>query len=191
MIAKPGKGILLLAAVLFAGSFLGTAVTRSQTAASRPCPARGPLPKWLGLGTEEAAAIEAVDPQFSEDLLKLRGEVDDARAALIALFAKPDVTDDELRAQIDAVIDANNRVERRVADYLVSVRRYLTPAQQRKLFNLCADEVQQCRRRWQRGHCSGCGASRDTALRPGRGHRQGQGKGGGPGYGLGRDSGKP
>jgi Spy/CpxP family protein refolding chaperone len=189
MIAKSGAGMLILAAVLFAGSFVGTAVTRSQTAASRPCPARGPLPKWLGLEAEEAAAIEAVDPQFSEDLLKSRGEVDDARAALIALFAKPDVTDDELRAQIDAVIDAHNRVEHRVADYLVSVRRYLTPAQQKRLFSLCADEVRQCRRRWQRGHCPACGAPRGTALRPGRG--QGQGKGAGPGRGFGRGSGRP
>ena len=191
MIAKSGAGMLILAAVLFAGSFVGTAVTRSQTAASRPCPARGPLPKWLGLGAEKAAAIEAVDPQFSEDLLTLRGEVDDARAALITLFETPDVTDDELRAQIDAVIDAHNRVERRVADYLVSVRRYLTPAQQRKLFNLCADEVQQCRRRWQRGHCPERGASGGAAMRPGRGQRQGQGKGAGPGRGFGRGAGRP
>jgi Spy/CpxP family protein refolding chaperone len=181
----------MLAAVLFAGSFVGTAVTRSQTAASRPVPTRGPLPRWLGLGAEEAAAIEAVDPQFSEDLLKLRGEVDDARAALITLFETPDVTDDELRAQIDAVINAHNRVERRVADYLVSVRRYLTPAQQRKLFNLCADEVQQCRRRWQRGHCPTREASGGAAMRPGRGQRQGQGKGAGPGRGFGRGAGRP
>ena len=144
---KKRMAFWVLGGAVFAGSFMGTALTRSQPAAQPPCATQPALARWLGVSEEAATSLEAADPLFAEDLARLRGEVDAARSALIGLFEKADVTDDDLRAQIEAVIAANGRLEHRVADYLIAVRGYLTPEQQKKLFGLCANEVRQCARR--------------------------------------------
>jgi hypothetical protein len=85
----------------------------------------------------------------------LRGELDTARARLAELFESVDASDEEIREAVDASIAAHNKLERRVSEYLISVRKHLTPDQQKKLFGLCANEIRECRKRCRQ---SGCGA---------------------------------
>ena len=109
---KDGRRIALLAAVLFAGSFAGTVATRSQSQPAEPVPppAGSPLAHWLHLDVEQAAAVNEHDPQFSEDLARLRRELADERSKLIAMFENVDTGDEELRKQIEAVIDAQHGI---------------------------------------------------------------------------------
>jgi len=157
--SNANRRILLLAVLLFAGSFAATMVTRSQTTEPAP-PAPGTtLTQWLHLDDEQAAEVDTHDPEFADDVRKLRETLADQRSRLITLFENVETPDEDLRQQIEAVIEAHNQVERRVAGYLITVRHHLTPAQQQRLFSLCADNVRYCWReqRWRSGQGAGHG----------------------------------
>ena len=186
---KATRRMVLLAVILFAGSFAGTIATRSQMIEPASRPAGSPLTQWLHLDAEQAVAVNKHDPRFSEDLAQLRGKLADERSKLIAMFENVDTGDEELREQIEAVIEAHNRQERRVADYLITVRHLLNPAQQQRLFSLCADNIRYCWRqqRWRHGQRQGeiggpgGGGGGRHGQGQGRGWRGGRGQGGGPG----------
>jgi hypothetical protein len=132
---------------LFAGGFAGTFAARSVPGPGERQAERRPLVRWLGLDEDTARVVHELDPDFGIELHALRQAHDDERAKLAELFENPEVTDAELRTRIEAVIAAGNAVDRRVAEHLLLVRDHLTPGQQRKLFDLCADHVRQHRRR--------------------------------------------
>lgn len=149
---------------VFAGGFAGAFATRSQSSAEHR---QKPLAHWLGLDPASAEAIREGDPDFEADLARLRGAYEEARLRLARLFDKADTSDNELRTQIEAVIRTHNAVERRVAEHLLIVREHLTPAQQKRLFELCAEQVRAGRQHrhrhgWQQGG------------HPGRGERRGR-----------------
>ena len=179
MITKAGIGIAVVACLCFGGSFLGTVATRSQSAPAAEPPPPLPVVSRLNLDSEQAKAVEARDPQFAGDFRTLRQALEDARSALAATFEDESATDDQIREQVEAVIAAHNRLERRVAEYLIAVRDHLTPGQQKKLFGLCAKRVRECGRRWRCGR--GAGAYRDENTKPRERHGRGRGRGhGGP-----------
>lgn len=179
MIAKTSVGISIVVILCFAGSFAGTVATRSQPAtrpASGPC---STMIRELELDPEQAKTVAAHDPQFADDLRTLRNKLEEARAALAAVFEDESTTDEEIRRQVEAAIDAHNQLERRVAEYLIAVRQHLTPCQQRRLLRLCAKQVRQCGRRWRGGWGTGDTPEQTgpPCERPGRGrgHRRGAG----------------
>jgi len=140
---------ILIALMVFVGGFVGTVATRyasSQTTTpSQPCS----LERWLRLDSDQAARIQELKPDFEKEVARLRQELRDARSELINLFENDQTTDEELRQQIETVIQTHNQVERYVADYLIAVRKHLTPAQQNRLFSLCAENVRYCWRQQQ------------------------------------------
>ncbi|MBN1511142.1 MAG: periplasmic heavy metal sensor [Phycisphaerae bacterium] len=152
MITKAGMTLMAVAAVVFAGAFLTTVGTTPTPSTNTPMP---PLARWLGVDAETAAIIHEQDPAFTEDVTALRRELDSARARLAELFENAEASDEQIRAAVDASIAAHNELERRVSEYLIAVRKHLTPDQQKKLFGLCANEIRECRKRCQK---SGCGA---------------------------------
>ncbi|MHC4444878.1 MAG: Spy/CpxP family protein refolding chaperone [Planctomycetota bacterium] len=186
--------LMIISTMVFAGSFAGTVATRSGTTKPAPSKDLSPLSRWLALDGDQAAKIEALDPNFAEEIGQLRDHLSDARKNLIALFENSQTTDQQLRDQIEQVIEAHNRVERRVTDHLIVVRPQLTPAQQQRLFSLCAENVRYCWRqqRWRQGRgCQGDETSNGgdhgfgQGKGPGRGHGRGHGAGRGPGRGHG------
>lgn len=181
MIAKASIGIVAVAGLCFGGSFLGTVATRSQSAPTVEPPLPSPVVSRLNLDPEQAKDVEARDPQFAEDFRTLRHALEDARSALAATFEDANAADERIREQVEAVIAAHNRLERRVAEYLIAVRDHLTPRQQKKLFGLCAERVRECGRRWRCGR--GAGARPDEIGKP----RERRGRGRGHGRGTGRD----
>jgi len=196
MITKASIGIAFVAALCFGGSFFGTVVTRLQTTtapASAPC---SPLARRLGLNPEQVKVLEAHDPQFAEDFRALREKLEEARLTLAAVFEKESATGDEIRAQVEAAIEAHNQLERRVAEYVITVRDHLTPEQQKRLFGLCAEKVRESGRRWRhgRGHHSNVmdddGSQGGWRRGQGRGHGRGEGYGRGQGHGRGDDHGE-
>ncbi len=152
MITKAGLSLMAVAALVFTGAFLTTVGTtpKPSTGASLP-----PLARRLGVDAETAAIIHAQDPAFTEDVTALRKKLDAARERLAELFETINASDEQIREAVDASINAHNELERRVSEYLIAVRKHLTPDQQKKLFGLCATEIRECRERCRQ---AGCGA---------------------------------
>jgi hypothetical protein len=156
------------------------------------------------------AEIEAEDPTFRADLAELRAELAEHRHRLAGLFESPDSTDEAIRAAVEDIIDTRTRLERRVTDYLLTVRHKLTPGQQERLFNICAEGVRGHGRPWGRaagkhGGRGGRGAGRSGGRAGwGRGERGSRGgwdaaeggsrgrggRGGGGHHGRGRPNGQ-
>ncbi len=177
MIAKTTIGIVLVAALCFGGSLVGTVAMRSQGPAGNDV-VLSPIADRLGLNPEQAESIKEQDPVFAEELGLLQGELHDARSQLAATFEKEDAGDDEIRQRVEAVIEAHNRVERRVAEYLITVRGHLTAQQQKQLYGLCAAKVRECSRKCCRD-CSRWGKSgSEGCRRGGAGHGPGRRHGG-------------
>ncbi|MCP4590904.1 MAG: periplasmic heavy metal sensor [bacterium] len=171
MTTRAGIGFLLLVSLCFGGSFWGTVATRTLPAPTVQ-PARVvscPLARELELDAQQAAAIDSRDPQFAEDLKVLRSALGEARTALAAAFEREDAAAADIREHVEDTIQAHNRLERRVAEYLIAVRDHLTVEQQARLLGFCAKSVRECGRRWDGGKddtaCSDCTACNTCALR--------------------------
>lgn len=165
------KPLALCCAGVFGGAFLATVLLRTPAPEARAETPDATLARWLGLDDQAARTLRERDPEFSAELQGLRDTLDKARAELADIFERPEVAPDLLRRQAETVIAAHNAVERRVLEYLLAVRDRLTPAQQKRLFELCAENVRTCKQRqWgQRGHQRGAAGSDAEHTRHGRG----------------------
>jgi len=157
MITKAGISITVLAVLCFGASFLWTVSTQSQDVTVTPptAAAASPLACCFDMEPEQAESIAAQDPTFTQDLRILRGRFQDAQTALVAAFEMESATDEEIRSRVEAAIEAHNKLERRMANYIIKVRSHLTPCQQKRLFGLCAQNIRECGKRWG-GRGSGC-----------------------------------
>lgn len=127
--------VLALAAGV--GSFTATLAARSgQNATSTPTTsvADDPFCNWLRISDSQQQAIAARDPGFTDDLTKLRNQVQAKRAELAAAFEKVDLSEAQVREKSDSVIAASAALERRVTDHLLQIRDHLSPDQRRQLF---------------------------------------------------------
>jgi hypothetical protein len=185
-------GMILIAGLCFGGSFLRTVAMRSQDVVTSAAAAKSPIAERLDLDPQQVKVIEAHDLSFVNDLSTLRKDLEMARSRLAASFENENATDDEIHQRVEAAIDAHNRLERRVAEYLIAVRDHLTPKQQRQLYGLCAEKVRECGKRWRRGwarHDDTFRGGHGRGKGPGRGRGQGRGQGRGHGHGQGQNHG--
>ena len=147
MLTKTGLSILVLAALIFAGSFVGVVALNKPQEGITARAVCSPLVIWLDLTDEQIAEINTLDGSFADDLNDARTKLNEARSALAMLFEQAETTDEQLCEGVEAVIAAHNALERRVAEHLILVRKHLTPTQQGRLFALLAEEVRQCCKR--------------------------------------------
>lgn len=169
--SKVDQRLLMGAILAFVVGFVATVATRSQTSEPVSPASTSPLAQWLHFDKEQSAAVDEHDPQFPKEVRKLREALAEERGRLIALFENVDTPNDDLRQQINTVIETHNQLEWRVADYLLTVRHHLTPAQQQRLFSLCAENVRYCWReqRWRQGRGQGgatCSCGGNCQCRP-------------------------
>ncbi len=165
----------LLVVLAGVGAYTATVASRStsQSAMSND-DATEALWSWLNASADQRSQLREADAGFASELKQLKAEVAANRAVLASLLEKPEATNDQIMAGLEKVIAANNALERRVAQYLLAVRKHLTVEQQRRLLNLCAEEVRRGRgHQWGRQQ-----ESQDGNAQPGRG-RFGRGPGGG------------
>ncbi len=157
---------------------------------------------WLGASEAQKAELRGHDPTFAADLNQLKTELQNKKQGFAALLEKSDASDDAVRSQLEAVLNTSNTIERRVANYLLSVRDHLTSDQRRKLFGLCAEQVRQgggyqwgrVRREMGSGQPHGGGGGyqwgrtrrQASETQPHDGGGPGQGRHGGPGSGHSR-----
>ncbi|MGE5609726.1 MAG: hypothetical protein ACM359_10765 [Bacillota bacterium] len=178
----PRKIILgtLTAAIVGVGAY-------AASVATNPVPKSAPssdaatqaLMDWLQVPANQRSEIQQHDPAFAENLKSLRQTLAIKRADLATSLDDPNASDESIRAKLEALITADATLERRVADYLLTVRHHLTKDQQRRLFALCAEGVRQgsnCP--WRQGPPDGIGRGQG-----------GQGRGLGPGGGRGMGGG--
>ncbi|HUW82624.1 MAG TPA: hypothetical protein VMZ31_07465 [Phycisphaerae bacterium] len=148
-----------------AGSFLATRAV--QPAAAGPqqqtepadvqAPGRGrSLARWLELSPERQQAVEQADPDFSAESAELRQTLVDERIRLAALLENLDTPDEPILEQVERVIEAHDKLERRIARHVLAIRPHLTPAQQRELMSVCAGCVRQAVG-WRMCRGQGCG----------------------------------
>lgn len=97
----------------------------------------GGLARKLGLTSRQLEMAEKYDPDFQVDIEGLRGDLLERRANLLTAFENSETGDADLLRKIDELITVNNRIERRVAEYLLALRPYLGVEQQKKLVGLC------------------------------------------------------
>lgn len=172
------RTVVSLVVVVLAGlaAYAATVAGRAASASSPPDGAGGAVASWLNLPAEQREAVSRADPSFEDDAARLRGEVAEKKQALARLLEQPESSDEAVMGGLEEVIAASNALERRTARYLLSVRRHLTPEQQKRLLSLCAEEVRQGRRyQWGRRQDS---PQPDGSGAPGpRGRQGGQGRG--------------
>ncbi len=133
---------MVLTLVVFAGSFLGTVY--SGTARQVEAKEATEVGRWLGLGSQADQSIEAKTTEFSEQARVLHERLSEERMKLAAMFDDANATDEQLRQQVEAVIEAHNRRERHIAEHLISLRGHLNSEQQKQLFELCAKGIRKC-----------------------------------------------
>lgn len=146
MIARPTLLIGLFSVGAGIGSYVATVTvgrSGSAVAAVSADTQASHLSGWLSLTPEQAKSLQAEDPTFDADRRRLQEKQEAARDALAAVLANDAASDEEIRSKIEESIDAHTQLERRVADHLLKVRKHLTPAQRRQLFDLCAEHVRQ------------------------------------------------
>ena len=194
MIQRTTISILLLSLVAFLGGLIGSIRAQSQGEAPKGEAAPPDLPPWgrcLGVGPDRMAEIESRDPTFRADLADLRTELAEHRRQLADLFDIADSSDEDIRAAVEQIIETRSRLERRVTEYLLAVRPELTPRQQKKLFEICAEGVRGGHGRgWGRGGGEGgWGGGRGGGRSPGGGVGRGADRGQGRGHGRGQSHG--
>jgi len=163
---KVSKALYVMAVCLavFGASLAGTIFARSQIQSESEKYGDSPIARWLDLDKTTADEIEDHDLSFRDDLKSSQTALADARKALAALLEDSGASSDSIRKQVESCISAHNALERRVTDYLLTVRDHLTAEQQKKLFRLCAEGVRKGRGYgWGRsggggrGFCEHCG----------------------------------
>jgi len=183
-----GLALLLVAVAAAGASFVVTnAWQASRPPASAPAALsqshhdRGRLGDWLQLGSSSAPAVKALEDAYRAARETLEANVAAEREALARLFEDPSATDEAIRAQVERVIVASNALERRTAEFLLSVRSHLDASQQQRLLNYFAQGVRESGHyRWRYGQQRDAG---DGARRGGPPAGRGSGnnrRGGGP-----------
>lgn len=190
MISRFTIGSIVVAIFSGLGAYTATVATKS---ASQPATAATDNPtdslvSWLGASDAQRTQLIEHDPTFSGDLKQLQAELAAKRSELAAILERAAASNEDIMAGVEASIAAGAALERRIAKYLLTVRDHLTPEQQRRLFNLCAEEIRQgCRcRRGQQLDLGGNGTGGQTGEHRGGRGPYGRGFGGGRGQGAGR-----
>jgi len=98
---------------------------------------RGRLAQRLNLTDEQIMITQQQDPNFESDLAGLRNTLLMERATLVRMFEDTQTGNEQLLEQIDKMISTHSRIERRIARYLLVLRKHLSAEQQKWLIGLC------------------------------------------------------
>lgn len=91
----------------------------------------------LRLTQEQSTWIQQQDPNFEEQSGVLRDRLYGVHTDLVASLENARITAQELAAKVDALIEARDTLEKRVARYIVLLRPQLSPEQFDHLAQLC------------------------------------------------------
>lgn len=138
------KNKLNLLITLFLAGFVGVGsfyITRSLEA-DNVYSARVCMRNWLTFTDEQDKAIQQSDPDFDTEAAELSLAFISERQQLARLLDASRSTDEQITAQVERVIKANQALIRRVVTYILGIRRHLSPQQQQRLMHLCSKIIQ-------------------------------------------------
>jgi hypothetical protein len=165
---KSAKFIVSLLFVALAAWGLTWTIRAGVAATTKP--AEDPALAWLQVPQSQQDEIAKHDPTFTDDLQRLRSELQNKRTTLAALLEKGEGSDQAIRADYEAVITANAALQRRVMEHVLAVREHLTTAQQQRLLSLCAQGLRgDGGRRWRGGSGGGSAENPNEQHGPGLG----------------------
>jgi Spy/CpxP family protein refolding chaperone len=133
------------------------------------------LNRWLALTPAQQRQITNDDPSYDTEVATLQQKVAAERESLASMLDGSTATDAEIMSQVDTVSAAENALQRRITQHVLSMRQRLTPEQQTNLMGLCANATrgQGPGRGMGRGYMGGRGNS--TTGGRGRGYQGGRG----------------
>ena len=188
MMQRRNVAFLLILLLSAGGTFVATYAWQTDQATTPPtettaAPTSGRLAAWLNVDADVRATVADLETAYRADRRELEAIVATERDALAALFDSGQANDDEILAQVEQVIAANNALERRTARFLLDVRPHLTSDQQQRLLRHFAEGVRESGRyRWRHGW-----QQQDSNRDDDGGSRSGRGQGrGGPPWSGGR-----
>lgn len=85
----------------------------------------------------QLALVQQKDPAFESDIRQLRSRLLDERSKLQTLLETGQNPNGQLMRQVNAVITAHNALEKRLIDFILTMRPHFTPDQQQRLIGLC------------------------------------------------------
>jgi hypothetical protein len=91
----------------------------------------------LQLTQEQSTWIQQQDPNFDEQCVLLRDRLYEVHAALVASFENTQMTEQELATKVDALIEAHDALEKKVAQHIMLLRSELSQEQRDLLSGLC------------------------------------------------------
>lgn len=166
-------GLLTVAAASALAAYTATVSTRPATAPTTS-PAKDAatetLLNWLEASPQQRRVLAAHDVEFGSELKQLKADLESKRKEFAAALERANAPRDEILARLEAMLTADGALQRRIAEYLLSVRDHLTPEQQQKLFGLCAEEARHGRQ-WRGGR-----GANEPAGGGGGGGQQGRGR---------------
>jgi Spy/CpxP family protein refolding chaperone len=176
--------LLLVLLISAGGTFVATYAWQAEPSVPRPVtatePASGRLTTWLNVDPRGRDIVNDLELAYRAERRELEAAVAAAREELAALFDGGQAGDEEILAQVERVIAANNALERRTARFLLDVRPHLTRSQSRRLLRHFAEGVREAGRyRWRHGQQQQ-GGDREGVSGPPAGRGKGRGRGGPP-----------
>ena len=98
---------------------------------------RNKLANCLRLNEGQVNLLQEKDSEFEKEATDLRNLLLGEREKLLSLFEDSDSDDDQLLQQIERLVTAQSRIERRIVRHVLVLRPYLTIEQQKWLIGLC------------------------------------------------------
>jgi len=146
--------VLILPAAIAVG--VGAFIATVYSGDSHPAGPRCPVGEWLRLPTDQCKTLCGADPGFRDEAADLADRLHEERQALASLLEDPATPGEQILDQVERVITAHAALERRVAQHLLAIRSHLTPAQQQRLLQFCAEAVRRggCRQSCSTGGCA-------------------------------------
>ena len=93
--------------------------------------------QWLNLNEEQSTAVFEADPDYEKETAGLSAAFVAERQQLGHLLTVADSSDSEITTQVESVIEANQKLVKRIFNHVLIVRTSLTPQQQQKFMNSC------------------------------------------------------
>lgn len=94
--------------------------------------------RFLNLSDEQVKQVREADPKFRDDMRTIVQNLRTQRAKLAELMRSDESSDDQIMAQLDQVIEADAKLERRATEHLLKIRPHLDEDQRRRLMRLAA-----------------------------------------------------
>jgi len=128
-----------------AGAFVTTVAVgqsrgpRGGDEGERGAPSPGEhLRRFLGLSEEQVEQVREADPTFHQNMRTLHRNVKIEQLKLANLVESDEASEKKLKAQFDALGDAQRAVHDRVAEHVLAIRPHLTSEQRNQFLRLLA-----------------------------------------------------